>query len=389
MNKTILGKLLAGIVVVALIAFFLRPSTIAVETGLVELKPYYEAIEIQGRTRAINPYLVTAPIAGRLLRTEFEEGDKVAEKQVLARIAPTPQDPRTLQYLQANISAAEARRIAAEATVEEIQGRLAQAVRDLERREELLRNNSASVQETEAYRQVVATEQARLRSAEATLRAAIAEADSARSFLLGTDADADSANTANLPLLSPVNGTVYRVFEKNERVVAAGTPIIEISNEDRIEIIADILTQDAIAIESGDRAYITGWGGDQALEAIVKTIEPEAFTKISALGVEEQRVNVIIELPNPPANLGAEYRVQVAIVTWQAEAALTIPTSAIFQRSNGWNTFVVIDNEVEVRSILIGGRGSDFTRIIGGIAEGERVILYPSDLIEEGISVSF
>lgn len=389
MTQATLWKWLAGLAVAALIGYFLLPSAIDVETGQVELRPFHEAVEVQGRTRAINPYVVTAPVAGRLLRAELTEGDRVTDGQVLARIAPAPQDPRTLQYLRANVTAAEARLAAAVATREEIEGRLQQATRDLERREELLRNGSASVEETETYRQIVTTEQARLRSAEATLRAIEAEAGSARSFLIGTDVSESAADAAHLPLRSPVDGTVYQVFEKNERVIAAGTPLLEISNGDRIEVIADILTQDAVAIDPGDVAYITGWGGDQALNAVVRTIEPEAFTKVSALGVEEQRVNIILELLEPPTNLGAEYRVQVAIVTWQANAALTIPTSAIFQRNDGWNTFVVNDNRVETRPVLIGQRGGDHTRVIGGIEEGERVILYPSDLITEGAKVIY
>jgi len=207
MTKTVLWRLLAALALLALLAFFLRPSTLAVDTGLVEARPIYEAVEVQGRTRGINPYVVTAPIAGRLLRPELEEGDVVTERQVLARSAPAPQDPRSLQTLRANVAAAEARQLAAEATLEETRSRLAQASRDLERREQLLSNNSASIEETETYRQLVATEQARLRSAEANLRAIAAKADSARSFLNGTDADAGDDDT-NLPLLSPVNGTV-------------------------------------------------------------------------------------------------------------------------------------------------------------------------------------
>lgn len=372
-----------------LLFVFLRPTPIAVEVGLVESGPFFEAIEAQGRTRAINPYLVAAPIAGRLLRTEFNEGDQVRGGQVLARIAPTPQDQRSLAFAQANLLATQARFTAAKAALEEASSAAARVTRELQRREELFSNNLTSAEETELYRQLATAEQARMRSAEANLRATEADIESARSFLLGVSPDDDANEESIIEILAPVTGTIYKVLEENERVIQAGTPLFEISNQDGLEVIVDLLTQDAVQIEAGDSVYITGWGGDSTINAIVRYIEPEAFTKVSALGVEEQRVNVIADLIDAPENLGAEYRIEVAIVTWQAIETLTIPSSAIFQRSNGWNTFIVNEGRVETRPVLIGSRGRELTRVIGGVSEGERVILYPSDLINEGTSVSY
>jgi HlyD family secretion protein len=382
-------QILAILGFLGLAAVLLRPAPIPVQTGLIESRPFFEAVEAQGRTRAINPFIVAAPIAGRLLRTDLDEGDAVAIGDVVARIAPTPQDPRSLAFAQANLTAAEARSRAAEAALVEAESAFERANRELARREELFSNNLASVEETDLYRQLAVAEQARSRSAEASLLAAMADIESARSFLLGAGPSSNSDEASIIEITAPVTGTIYNVLEENERVILAGTALFEISDQDKLEVIVDLLTQDAIKIEAGDTAYITGWGGDQTINGIVRVIEPEAFTKISALGVEEQRVNVIADVLNPPANLGAEYRLEVAIVTWQANQALTIPTSAIFQRSNGWNTFVVSNNTVAIKSILIGARSRDYTRIIGGIGEGERVILYPSDLIAEGTSVSY
>lgn len=382
-------QLLALVSVIGLLTLLFRPSPIQVEVASIEARPFFEAVETQGRTRGINPYLITAPISGRLLRTELDEGASVRSGQVLARIAATPQDSRTLAFLQANLAAAQARHGAAQAALDETASALARATQELSRREELFRNKLASAEETETYRQLVVAEQARQRSANAYLAAAEAEIATARSFLMGVNSDSDAIDDSIITVIAPVDGTVYQVFEENERVIAAGTLLFEISNQDELEVVADILTQDAIAIEPGDTVYISGWGGDQTINALVRNIEPEAFTKVSALGVEEQRVNVIIDLINLPPNLGAEYRVTTQIVTWQANEVLTIPTSAIFQRSDGWNTFVVVDGSVETRVILIGARGRDHTRIIGGIREGERVILYPSDLINEGTAVSY
>ena len=382
-------QLLMIVGVGGLLFVFLRPSPIDVDVGLVESGPFYEAIEAQGRTRGINPYLVAAPIAGRLLRTEFNEGDRVSAGQILARIAPTPQDQRSLAFAQANLLATQARFTAANAALEEASSAATRVSRELERREQLFRSDLASAEETELYRQLATAEQARMRSAEANLRATEADIESARSFLLGVSPGEEDNEESIIEIVAPVTGTIYQVLEENERVIQAGTPLFEISNQDGLEVIVDLLTQDAIQVEAGDVVYITGWGGDQTINAVVRTIEPEAFTKVSALGVEEQRVNVIADLIDPPENLGAEYRIEVAIVTWQAIETLTIPSSAIFQRSNGWNTFVVNEGRVETRAILIGSRGRDLTRVIGGVSEGERVILYPSDLINEGVAVNY
>jgi HlyD family secretion protein len=313
----------------------------------------------------------------------------VVTGDIVARIAPAPQDPRALAFAQANLASAEARYNVAEAVLEETNAALSRANRELERREELFSNNLTSAEETELYRQLLVSEQARTRRAQAAIRAAEAEIESARSFLLG-DGTTSSADEATIVEISaPVTGTIYNNLEENERVIPAGTPLLEISNQDNLEAIVDLLTQDAVKVEQGATVYISGWGGDNIINAVVKYIEPEAFTKISALGVEEQRVNVVIGLQNPPPTLGSEYRIEVSIVTWQANEVLTIPTSAIFQRSNGWNTFVVVDGVVEIEPVIIGQRNREYTRVIGGLSEDDQVILYPSDLISDGVSVSY
>jgi len=374
-------------VLAAAVVYLVQPDPVQVETGLVERRDFFEAVEAQGRTRARNPYVITSPVAGRLLRPLLEEGDRVQSGQLLAVVTPSPPDQRMAAYGAAAVAAAEARLAVAEAALEENRSAYARATNELERRERLYRQELASAEETELYRQLAAAEQARLTSAEAAVEAARADIESNRALLLGTGGD--DAVDAQIEIKAPVDGTVFSVLEKNERVVQAGMPLMEISNQDSMEVVVDLLTQDAVKIEPGDTVYLNGWGGDQTLNAVVRSIEPEAFTKISALGVEEQRVNVIVDPTQLPDNVGAEYRVEAAIVTWQGNDVLTIPTSAVFQRSNGWNTFVVIDDQVETRPVIIGGRGRDFTRVLGGIEEGARVVLYPSDLINEGVSVRY
>lgn len=369
---------------VGLLAWALRPVPVAVEVATVERRPFTVTVEEQGRTRARNPYTVAAPVTGRLLRTTLDEGMRVSQGQVIAQLALPPQDQRTVAVIQAGVAAAEARVSAASAAVDEARSSRSRASRELERREELFKNNLASAEETEYYRQLLDAESARVASAEAALAAARAELSSNQLQLLGTDAGAEDIIQ---DVLAPADGTVYRVLEESERVVTAGTPLFQISNEDSMEVVVDLLTQDAVQVEAGDTVHITGWGGDYTIDGQVRYIEPEAFTKISALGVEEQRVNVIVDLLNAPPNLGAEYRVEVAVVTWQGNDVLTIPSSAIFQRTSGWHTFVVDDDETQLRSLLLGFRGREYTQVVDGVTEGEVVVVFPSDLIQQGTQV--
>lgn len=382
-------KIVAGVVVLVVGFMLLRPSPIDVEVGSVEMRPFFEAIDEQGRTRARNPFLITAPVSGRLLRTSLDEGDQVSSGEVIAIIAPAPQDQRSSAFAQANLAAAEARLAVANASLQETMSAYERVSREQQRREQLFSQDLASAEETELYRQLAEAEQARVQSAHASVMAAQADIDSARALLLGANPDDQVSDQAVIEIKAPVSGTVLRVLEENERVVQAGTPLLNLSNQDGLEIVVDLLTQDAVQVEAGDTVYVSGWGGDRTLNAFVRAIEPEAFTKVSALGVDEQRVNVIIDLIDPPANLGAEYRVEVAIVTWQANSTLTLPTSAVFQRSTGWHTFIVDDSRVELRPVMIGARDRERTRVLGGVSEGEQVILYPSDLINDGASVSY
>lgn len=390
------SKIFIAIGAVALllaIVLAMQPTPQQVEVATIARRPFVLTVEDQGRTRAHNPYLVAAPIGGRLLRIEFDEGDRVRQGQVIASIALQPQDQRTLAIEQANLVAAEARLRADQAILAEAEGVLARARRELERRQELIKNQLASVEEVETFQQAVSTAEARVGSSRAAVEAANADVESVRSRLMGSGIFDETRNAAEQAIIeqivAPADGTILRVLEESERVVTPGTALFQISNNDHIEVIVDLLTQDAVSVSPGDAVKITGWGGNFTIEGSVQYIEPEAFTKFSALGVEEQRVNVIIDLHNAPDNLGAEYRVEVAIVVSESDSELTVPTSALFQRANGWNVFVVVDQEVVMRPIEIGDRNKEYAQVLAGLAVDETVIQYPSDLIEEGITVNF
>ena len=374
----------AALVITVALALVLRPEKIAVQVGTVETRPLTVMIEEQGRTRARDPFLVAAPINGRLLRPALEAGDNVQAGQIIARIAVAPDDRRATAVAQASVAAAEARREAAAATLQDAEGVLARARNEEERRAELFKTGIATAEEIEYYRQLTDSAAARVESLRASLQATEAEVISARSLLLGSDADNEAGILA---VTSPVNGTVYRVFEESERVLQAGTPLYSLSHDNALEIVVDLLTQEAVRVQPGQPLQITGWGGSERLTGSVMRVEPQAFTRISALGVEEQRVNVIGSLPNVPPSLGAEYRVDVGIIVAHLEAALTLPASAAFQREDRWYCYVNADGRAHLREFTIGLRNRDYLQVIDGIAAGEQVVLFPSGLIMDGVAI--
>lgn len=386
LTKVLVASGIAGVLVVLVLA--MQPEPPRVDVASVDERDFIVTVEDQGRTRARDPYIVAAPISGRLLRSDLNEGDRVTQGQVIARLALSPQDSRTVAIESANLAAADAALRAEQALLLEARGVLSRSLRELERREELLKNRLISLEEVDSYRQALIGAQARVESSEASVGAARATVDSVKSRLLGSGIDPVTGDSEIQNVFAPASGTILKVLEESERVVQAGSPLLVISNEDRIEVVVDLLTQDAVRVESGDKVGIDGWGGDFTIDGLVRYVEPEAFTKFSALGVEEQRVNVVIDLLNAPQNLGAEYRVEVTIDVLEFSNVLTVPASALFQRANGWNVFAVQDNFVVLRQIEIGNRNREFARVISGLTVGDQVILYPTDLVEEGIEVS-
>ncbi len=379
-------RLLVIIVIVLALVLMLRPSAIDVEVAEIERGQLTVTVDDQGRTRAKNPFIVAAPIYGRHLRSQLNEGDVVITGEVVARIALPQEDLRTEAVLEANLEAAEARFEMVNAELMEAEAAYDRALREEERRQQLAEDGLISTEERENYRQLSVAAETRVMSLSASRLAVAAEVESARSRMLGLGEE-NQEFVQNV--LSPADGTIYRLFEENERVLAAGTPLLEISNEDELEIVVDLLTQDAVKVARGDRMLISGWGGDNVLEALISYIEPEAFTKFSALGVEEQRVNVIADFVETPDMLGAEYRIEASIIIWQEDDVLLIPTSAIFQRNNAWYTFVAEDGQASLKQVAIGNRNQEFAEVTGLLEAGETVILFPSDLIEQGVKVSF
>jgi HlyD family secretion protein len=369
---------------VAILVFSMRPAQVSVETDSVAYRPLLVTVEEQGRTRAREPYTIAAPVFGQLLRTDKIEGDSVAVGDVLARITVAPENRRTQASLEAALAAAQARRSVAQAALGEAQSLLARATQEAQRREQLFAQRVIGQEERDIFAQASEAALSRENAAQASLLAATAEVESAQSQLLGINAIEPGSVQS---ILAPVKGTIQQVYEKNERIVAAGTPLFQLSDGDRLELMIDLLTQEAVKVSPGDTILITSWGGPQTLHGRVNYVEPQAFTKYSALGVEEQRVNVIGELTEDNPGLGAQYRIEAAIIVDEFPDALTVPISALFRRENSWQVFVVEQGRVRLQALQIGARSSEHAQVLEGLSDGDRVVIFPSDQVVEGLAV--
>ncbi len=389
MNQTIKSRIILAVLVaigITLAALLLRPKVIEVDVITVSRGDLTVSVEEQGRTRPRYRYIVSAPVTGRLMRSGYVVGEAIEAGDIVARIAPAPLDPREESTARAAVKAAQAHLGEAVARLDEARSNYQRAIAESRRRNDLYERQLIGIEVRDLYAQTAVATGARLDSAEATLAAARAELDASRARLLGIDSTSNSGPMVEV--LAPVAGTLLRIFEESERVLPAGSPLFALGEGDALEIIVDLLTEDAVKVRPGAPMTITGWGGDKPLQGLVRYIEPGAFTKVSTLGVEEQRVNVIGDINEPPPGLGAEYRVNAAIETWSGKNVLMIPLGAIFRRQGEWHTFVVDNGVASLRPLQIGRRSNEFAEVHDGVSEGQQVIQYPSDLVEDGIRVT-
>ncbi|MBX3745369.1 MAG: HlyD family efflux transporter periplasmic adaptor subunit [Verrucomicrobiae bacterium] len=373
---------LGGLLIALLIAGF-RPRPVPVETGIVDRGPLRTVVQEEGRTRIRERFRVSAPVAGQLRRLPLKEGaEVVAQTTVIAiidPIRPPPLDARSR-------SLAVARRDAIAAQVEKARTALRFAAGDRERFERLFREGSVSAQELESFQWREAAAAQELAAAESALREA--EAELADHY--PTDAGNAPDGSRPVELLAPTSGRILRVFEENARVVTPGVPILELGDPADLEVVIEVLSRDGAAIAPGTPVELTHWGGPQPLQARVRHVEPAAFTKVSALGVEEQRVNVVANLVTPPAQrpgLGDQFRVEAHIVTWSAMDTLRAPSGALFRQGTNWAAYGIIDGRARLRTVRAGHASPEATQILDGLDEGDTVILYPGDRITDGIRV--
>lgn len=371
------------------VAVALRPSPIGVEAARAACGALRVTIDAEGKTRVQDRFAVATPVTGRLTRIGLRRGDQVSRDAVLARIDPLPMaplDPRQTAEAQARVAAAEHLRHEAEAVVAHANADCEQARREFARAEKLVETGDMARQEFERLRTAEQTCRQQLEAATFKARSVAAEVEVAKAALLAIEQAGQSGQAAAVFVRAPVAGRVLRVLEESERVVTAGTPLLELSNP-ALEIVIDVLSVDAVKIQPGAPVRIEGWGGEQVLPARVRLIEPSAFTKISALGIEEQRVNVIADFAEPAVPLGDGYRIEAQITVWEAEQVLQVPTSALFRKGQGWGVFVIENSQARERQVEIGHRNSTAVEIRSGLTDGATVILHPTNELSEGVRV--
>ena len=382
-RRILLGTL--ALAAATLVWVMLRPTPVLVEVSKATRGPMRVTVDEDGETRAHDRFVIAAPIPGRMLRVELEEGDSVRENQVVAMIEPLPLNQQQQEEVLGRVASAEAAKRQADARAAHAREDYEQSRRDRERSEQLGRERVISAQALEQARNAEVTSGEELQAARFNAQAAASEVRVARAGLVGIGDR--TAPRKVISLHAPTAGRVLRVVEKSERVVQAGAPLVVLGDPAAIEIVTDVLTTDAVNIKRGATAFLEAWGGDHPLRAKVRLVEPAGFTKISALGVEEKRVNVIADFIDPADGLGDGFRVETRIVTWESPDILKIPGSAAFREPDGWSVFVIDNGRARRHAIEIGHRNQTEAEVLSGITVGEDVILHPSNQLREGVRV--
>ena len=387
-NRRVLGF---AAVIAGLLAVVLWPTAVQVDVAAVSTGPLVVTVDEEGVTRVRDRFIVSAPVSGRVLRIELEPGDCVTRGQVVARVraeAPPLLDARTRTEAEAVVESARAALGRARADEQRARTTLEQARRDLARLGSLVEERVIAKQEFEAQESTVQVARETANAAEFAVRAATSELQRAEARLAPTRPEAPGRVVS---VAAPVDGVVLKRVRESESFVPTGDPLIEVGDPGQLEIVADLLSTDAVRVKVGARAFVEQWGGDTPLEARVRRIEPAGFMKISALGVEEQRVNVVLDFvdasPAARAALGDGYRVEVRVVIWESSSVLKVPTSALFRHGEKWAVYVIDAGRARRTVVELGRQTGQSAQVTAGLAEGTRVILHPGDTLVDGARV--
>jgi HlyD family secretion protein len=382
---------LGALALLALIVWGLWPKPVVVETGVAARSALTVRVSEEGKTRVRNRYIVAAPVAGKMRRVPLKPGDPVeAGNTLLTSIDPvaTPLlDPRARVQAEAAVSMHEASRKRAVESLSAARAALTLAEADRDRMRSVKRDGSVSESDRDRMETDASIKAAEVRAAEFAMQVIDYELAQARAVL-----ERPGINTAGnlVEVKSPVSGRVLKVMQESETVVSPGMAILEIGDPADIEIEAEILSRDAVAIQPGDSVEIDQWGGDSPLKGRVRRVEPAAFTKISALGVEEQRVIVLSDLIDPPEAaraLGDRYRVEVRVAVWHADDVLAVPAGALFREGNAWKTYIYQNGRARVTTVEAGHSDGRFTEVLSGLKAGDRLLLHPPDTVGDGTRV--
>ena len=391
---------LAGAAIVAAIGYGFVPEPKEVDLAIVEKGDIQVTVDQDGKTRILERYVVSAPLAGRLLRIDLDPGDEVtAGETLLATIEPRdPEllDARAIAQAEARVNAAEVAVDKMEPILEESQALRDFAETDLKRVRDAREQSPQAISESEVESKELTfrTRMALLRAAKHNEEIARFELEQARAALIRSrpqeSAEPSPGGGWNFLIRSPINGRVLRMLQESSAVVNAGTPLLELGDPRDLEVEIDVLSRDAVKIPVGAKVLLEHWGGDRVLQGSVRLVEPSAFTKISTLGVEEQRVNVIVDLLDPPENrpaLGDGFRVEARIVVQQASDVLQVPTSALFRLGDDWAVFAAEDGTARQRIVQLGLVNGLAAEVIEGLAAGDTVIMHPGDDVVDGVAV--
>jgi HlyD family secretion protein len=378
------------------LAWLFRPAAVPVDLVAVDRGPLAVSVSDEGETRVRDMYVVSAPVPGRMRRIELEVGDPVvADQTLVARIEPSDPsflDVRSAAEARAGVDAAAAARTHAGAQVRRAQAELDFARAEYERIRALARSHTVSENELDSAQRRARTAEAALAEAQAARQMRESEYQVARARLLAPGAARERvADCDCVSVYSPVNGRVLRIVNESEGVVGSGTPLVEVGNPDLLEVVVDLLSADAVRVQAGQRVLIEAWGGDQPLDGVVQRVEPFGFTKVSALGIEEQRVNVVIDISSPRERwerLGHGYRVEPRIVLWESSDVLRVPLSALFRQGELWAVFVERDGRAGLREVEIGQGNGLHAEVRSGLEAGERVVLHPAERVSPGVRLA-
>jgi HlyD family secretion protein len=390
-RRILVITVIAAIVLAVVYGFM--PKPVPVDAVPAKKGPLRMTVDEEGKTRVRDRFVISAPVAGYLRRVELNVGDSVARGQVVAELEPlrsTVLDPRSRAEALAALAAAQAALNAANENARSADAAADYAQKNRER-QKALHSSGYVAKDTldQADADAKRTEANRL-AAHAAVLAARADVERAQSTLGHSAAEGAADRSRVVAVRAPVDGSILRVHHESEGVVNAGEPLIDIGDPRKLEIKVEVLSADAVNIRTGSTVFFERWGGDFPLTGTVRIVEPEAFTKVSSLGVEEQRVLVIADITSLPDEwklLGDGYRVEASFVIWEGKDVLQVPASALFRKGEGWVVFVIERSRARIRSVKVGHRNGLIAEIMEGLSEQDRVISHPDDRIRDGVRV--
>lgn len=388
-----IGITLLALAIAGGLALGFYPRAVEVETVAVAKGPLEVTVEEEGKTRVRDRYVISAPVAGHARRIDLRVGDAVKAGQTVAVIEPVRSsalDPRSRAQAAAAVQATEAALAAARANARAATAQAELARQELERMEALRKSKFVSAQALDKARTDVDRTRAAKAAADHEVTATQFELERARATLADAARLQGRQPTDTLAVRTPVDAAVLKVLHESEGTVQAGSPLLEVGDPASLEVEVEVLSSQAVKIKPGAKVLFDRWGGDQALEGVVRVIEPTGFTKVSALGVEEQRVRVIADLTSPREEwqrVGDGYRVEARFVVWEGVDVLQVPSNALFRHDHGWAVFVTDGGRAALRPIEIGQRNGLQVQVLSGLAAGESVIAHPDDKIADGTRV--